>query len=114
MGSLVTVYDAVYTVPSLRVERETSEETIANFWTWIVVRDELSTMVIHSKVIHKVAKTRGSQLNKSVRDLSLDRGEVEAKLEQPQALGGVVMVKIDPQLVENYQRYSSCQSLRLI
>ena len=77
--------DSVNTILHLRVERETSEETLGNIQTWMVSADQLITVVVNSEIIQGDDKTRGSQ--SCERDLSL---AVVNKPEHPQTMEGNV------------------------
>ena len=83
-----TVPDAICTLWIKSTLNEVFPVPDMDILTRTVKADELTTMVIYSKVIQKDGKTRGSKFCKSVGDLSLATAAIEAELEQPQAMGG--------------------------
>ena len=70
-------------IHSLSVERE----NLADIWTHKFQVDKITIIAIDYEAIQEDDRTRRSQFDKFVMDLSLAVAEIEFQLEQPQALG---------------------------
>ena len=89
---VLTVLEAVHMVQSLQTERE----TLSDIWTCMQKADELTrellTVFTNSEAVQNDNKSRRSQLDKSVRNLSLAIAGIKASLEKPRARGGATAV----------------------